>query len=121
MTGGKITKAEWHLLGVTALFLCSLLTLAAWDRNRLVSGTAEPAVQVPQEAFMPETAPLDLNSATAEELTALPGIGPALAERIIAYREEQGAFSAPEELMEVSGIGEGKYGALEGRITVNGE
>ena len=45
----------------------------------------------------------------------------ALAERIIAYREEHGAFSAPEELMEVSGIGEGKYGALEGRITVNGE
>ena len=58
------------------------------------------------------------NTATAEELATLPGIGPELAGRIVAYREEQGGFGSIEEIMEVSGIGEGKFAALKGRITV---
>ena len=121
MSVGKITKSEGLLLALTGLFLCGLLTLSARDRARLAAGGAAPSVQVPQERFMPEAVPLDLNTASAEELTALPGIGEALAERIIAYREEHGPFSATEEVMKVSGIGEAKYAALEGRITVNGE
>ena len=67
---------------------------------------------------MPELAPLDLNAAPAEELAELPGIGPELARRIVAYRDEHGGFESVEEIMEVSGIGEGKFAALEGRITV---
>ena len=47
----------------------------------------------------------NINSASAEELQTLPGIGPALAARIIAYRQEQGPFSTIEELENVSGIG----------------
>lgn len=76
---------------------------------------------VPQEELVPEYEPLDLNSATAGELTALPGIGPELAARIVAYREENGPFSAAEEILNVSGIGEIKFQGLEGRITVDGE
>lgn len=49
--------------------------------------------------------PLDLNSATAAELETLPGIGPALAGRIVAYREEHGPFTSVEDLLQVSGIG----------------
>ena len=74
-----------------------------------------------QEAFMPDVRPLDLNTATAEELMALPGIGEELSRRILEYRETHGPFAAVEELMEVSGIGEAKLAALEGRVTVNGE
>jgi competence protein ComEA len=48
---------------------------------------------------------VDLNSAGIVELVALPGIGTALAERIIAYRQERGSFSSVEELIEVPGIG----------------
>lgn len=121
MMTGKLSKTEGLLLVLTGLFLCALLVLAARDRARLAAGGAAPEISVPQESFLPEAVPLDLNTATAEELTALPGIGPALAERIAAYRTEHGPFSAPEELMEVPGIGEAKYAALEGRITVNGE
>lgn len=50
-------------------------------------------------------APLDLNSATQAQLDALPGIGPVLAERIVAWRTEHGRFTSVDELGEVSGIG----------------
>ncbi len=50
-------------------------------------------------------APLDLNTATLEQLDRLPGIGPALAERIIAWRDAHGPFVRVEQLEEVHGIG----------------
>lgn len=50
-------------------------------------------------------APLDLNRATAAELTGLPGIGPVLADRIVAYRDSVGGFRGVEDLVAVKGIG----------------
>jgi competence ComEA-like helix-hairpin-helix protein len=55
---------------------------------------------------------LDLNRASAEDLEALPGIGPSLAERIIATRRELGRFDSVEDLLEVSGIGEMRLSKL---------
>jgi comEA protein len=52
-----------------------------------------------------EVEPIDINRAGAEELTSLPGIGPALAQRIVAYREQHGPFASIEALQQVSGIG----------------
>jgi len=49
---------------------------------------------------------VDLNTADAAELGLLPGIGPQLGERIVAYREEHGAFTSPDDLTRVPGIGE---------------
>ena len=63
---------------------------------------------------------MDLNTADAAELDTLPGIGEALAGRIIAYREANGPFETVEELLEVSGIGEKKLADLEGWVTVSG-
>ncbi len=122
---GKIARAEWLLLAVTALFLCLLLALFWRDRTAMTpdrTGTAvETEIQVPQEDIQPDLSPLNLNSATAEELAQLPGIGEELARRIVEYRAENGPFEAVEEIMEVSGIGEGKFAALEDRITVDGK
>ena len=116
MKAGKITKTEWLLLGMTGLFLCVLLGLFLQDRRAQVP--VETEVQVAQEEIVPDLSPLNLNRATAEELAGLPGIGAELAGRIVACREERGGFGSVEEIMEVSGIGEGKFAALEGRITV---
>lgn len=62
--------------------------------------------------------PLDLNRATAEELDQLPGIGPTTAAAIVAHREEHGAFTVVEGLLDVPGIGPAKLAALSGLITV---
>ena len=56
--------------------------------------------------------PLNLNTATVEELTALDGVGTVLAERIVAYREACGGFSNRMQLLEISGIGEQKLAAI---------
>ena len=62
--------------------------------------------------------PLDLNRASVQELDALPGIGPVLAERIVAYRERHGPFRAPEELRAVRGIGPRLLARLRPRVEV---
>ena len=61
---------------------------------------------------------LDLNTATAEDLQELPGIGEVIAQRIIDYRELCGRFLDPEQLMEVDGIGQAKYEKLRELVTV---
>ena len=61
---------------------------------------------------------ININTATAEELDSLPGIGPSTAAAIVEDRERNGPFASPEDLMRVSGIGEGKFSKLKDRIRV---
>jgi competence protein ComEA len=61
---------------------------------------------------------LDLNTATAQDLDALPGIGPVLADRIVSWRTEHGRFGSVDQLREVSGIGEAKYQSLKAKVRV---
>lgn len=62
--------------------------------------------------------PININTADELELQVLKGIGPALAKRIVAYREEHGPFGIPAEIMNVYGIGLEKYKDIHGLITV---
>lgn len=61
---------------------------------------------------------LDLNRATREELAALPGLGPALAARIVELRARKGGFARLEELREVRGVGPARLRRLEGLVRV---
>ena len=61
---------------------------------------------------------INLNKATQTELETLPGIGPSTAEKIIAYRKENGNFKNIEDIMNVNGIGESKYSKIRDLINV---
>ena len=65
-------------------------------------------------------AALNLNTATKEELIALPGIGPAKAQAILDYRNAHGSFKSVEELKDVKGIGAKRFEKLKGELTVAG-
>jgi competence protein ComEA len=61
---------------------------------------------------------IDLNRASVADLDELPGVGPVLAERIVAHREKAGPFTGVEQLREVDGIGESRYAELQERVVV---
>ena len=61
---------------------------------------------------------VNINKATASELETINGVGPALAEKIVAYRNENGRFSSVEDLKNVSGIGEKKFESIKDEVVV---
>lgn len=94
----------------------------------LVTDGQQIAVGVPGAVGSPSTpsdgsgagvgGPVDLNTATAQELDALPGIGPVLAQRIVAHRDEQGPFRSVDQLDDVPGIGPTIFAELAELVTV---
>lgn len=74
---------------------------------------ANPTAQESQNGDM-----VNINTADAEGLCKLKGIGPAMAQRIIDYREANGAFQSPEDLQQVKGIGKAKYAKLKDQIVI---
>jgi competence protein ComEA len=62
--------------------------------------------------------PLNINQASQADLEALPGIGPAIAARIVAYRQVNGPFENIEEIQSVKGIGPSIFAEIRDRITV---
>lgn len=84
----------------------------------LVAGLGRLVNPLPGRQSAVEEA-LDLNRASFAQLLKLPGIGPTLAERILAYRQEHGPFRAVEELLNVKGIGPRLLEQLAGKIAVS--
>ena len=123
-------RLETITLLLTALFVALTLLWFLIPRGVPAAPTAVTAAHSLRTAKPQEThdAPgilegkvLDLNTASEADLTRLPGIGEKRAADIAAWREENGGFAAEEELMEVSGIGEGTYERVAPYITVGEE
>ncbi|GAA3393753.1 ComEA family DNA-binding protein [Cryptosporangium minutisporangium] len=84
-----------------------------------VPAPAGPVAGGPPAAGAPAPGtPLDLNTATAEQLDALPGVGPVLAERIVTYRTDHGGFRSVDELRQVEGIGDTRFEKLRELVRV---
>ena len=64
--------------------------------------------------------PISINEAEKAEIMALPGIGEVLADRIIAFRDEHGGFTSPEELLNVEGVGKKRLEEIVDMITIGG-
>jgi competence protein ComEA len=88
----------------------------------LVIACSAPALMhaqsAPAAASPDKTAMVNINTATAAEFEALPGIGSKMAQRIVEYREKNGGFKKLEDLMNVKGIGEKNFLKLKGQLTV---
>lgn len=121
---GKRNKEKYKFLAVVAFFLVSgiLYSHSFYDgtldmgREIVVDeiGVAEGNL-TPAEDLLGK---ININTAAAEELVSLSGIGEGRAADIIAYREENGAFSRIEDIMKVSGIGEKTFEEIKEQITV---
>ncbi len=128
----KLEKSQWILMVLTVLFVT--FTLAFFiGRNSVRAVITTQSIAKPtasqssaslqdtaaeQETQIIEQPRVNLNTASLEELEDLPGIGPKLAERIIAWREENGAFLSVEQLMDISGIAEGKFEDIKDFVCV---
>lgn len=123
----KLSKGE------TAILLCAALFIAftaGWFLRG--AGTSEPlqvetertltaaVTALPAPTPVPSAPPVDLNTATAEELMGLPGIGEKRAADIIADREANGPYTFPEQITRVKGIGEETVAELLEYVTVSG-
>jgi competence protein ComEA len=64
---------------------------------------------------------VNVNTATTAQFEALPGIGPSMAQRIVAYREKNGPFKKLEDLMNIQGIGEKSFLKLRPYLTIAGQ
>jgi len=100
--------------GFTALAVKSSVNLA-----RLVSDGEQVVILAEsQMATDSDQGFISLNRASSSQLESLPGIGPALAGRILAYRDEIGSFASVEQLLEVTGIGSKLFEDIRGSITL---
>lgn len=94
-------------------------------RNRRILAAlvafAVAAVALPAVAAAAPAGKVNVNTADADDLALLPRVGPALAKRILEYRDANGDFESAEDLMLVRGIGERTFELLEPFVTLEGE
>lgn len=122
--GARVVDALAAAGGLRPRASAGALNLAAelHDGDQVVVGA--PAPVPPASAGSTGSAgsvpggPIDLNAATVDQLDGLPGVGPVLAQRIIAWRTEHGRFTSVDQLTEVAGIGERKFADLRSRVRI---
>jgi len=119
--GARVEDAIVAAGGATRKARLDAVNLAApvADGEQIVvpgSGAGGGAAAASSPAGSSSSAPLDLNSATLEQLEALPGIGPVTAQKILDYRQQHGAFHSVAELEGVPGIGPAHLAQLKGLV-----
>jgi competence protein ComEA len=134
--GGLLANASVDALNLAAPLVDGQQLVISYQDGSAVSTGNEGGVDLPSseapEASSPDSSSsggnttegdttvelVNINTATLDELNALPGIGPTIAQRIIDYRDQNGAFSTIEDIKNVSGIGPATFEEIKDLITV---
>ena len=95
-------------IAAVASLLATVPSAAAAAQGKPAAAASKPA----------PTAPININTATASDFEALPGVGATTAARIVEYRQKNGPFKKIEELMNVRGLGEKNFLKLKPQLTV---
>ena len=121
----ELKRAERLAIIITAVFLllvvCRHLIASRTDAAVTVTAAKQTERQMPPDKRAPQpegTQKVNLNTATAEELQTLTGIGPTLSQRIVDYREANGPFARIEDITQVQGIAEKVFTENYDRMTV---
>ena len=102
--GGPTRKAQLELVNLAARVADGeQVVVPRRGSNAVGAGSPSPSAQ---------SGPVHLNTATLEQLDSLPGVGPVTAQKILAYRQEHGAFGSVDELDAIPGIGPARLGQL---------
>lgn len=123
----KLQKSEIWAVGITAALFLLLLGFQYGARRAPAEitvtelGTPAPTAVETAEPEPPADAPININTADEAALRMLQGVGEVLAQRILDYRAEHGAFRTVDELTNVKGIGSGILEANRARLTVGEE
>lgn len=114
-------KAKYVMICITAVFLCILLGIfvGRYTTRSYIPLGNNSDISV-KDTNTAQTGKININTATEDELQLLPGIGAVLAQRIVAYRDENGPFSDISNLLLVAGIGESKFHDIQNYITTGG-
>ncbi len=128
MMASRFSPTDRSVLGFLTVLLVAGVVLTLYKKNSrpvspalLISVTEVPAGRFAKSTpknQSPAFSPVDLNRAGADELERLPGLGPALAERILEYREKKGTFKTVQELLRVPGIGPKKLAQIQSKVYV---
>jgi competence protein ComEA len=110
--GGTTRRAEASLVNRAAPVADGQQVLVP-ARGVPAPASAAPGPGTPRGA---STAPIDLNTATAEQLETLPGVGPVTAQKIVAYRQTHGPFTSVDQLDAIRGIGPARIADLRGLV-----
>jgi competence protein ComEA len=120
--GARVQDAIGRAGGATGGADLQAINLAAKvaDGQQVVVPRRAPAgrAAAPAATTTAPSAPLSLNSATAEQLDTLDGVGPATAQKILEYRTAHGGFSSVDDLAQIPGIGPKKLESLRAQVTV---
>ena len=120
----KLNKSEKILLGIALLLSSFIIMYNLFYIPTLPNANITKKELVFQDIENDDNSeqvsnPVNINSASIEELKKIPGIGESIAQKIIEYREENGGFSCKQEITNVNGIGKKKYESMKNFITVN--
>lgn len=111
-------KPHWIFISITAIFICILIGIFFGRRMVGINISVDNVKASITESQANANGQIDINTATADQLQLIDGIGPSIAQRIIDYRTNNGRFKNIEELKNVRGIGEKSFEKMKPYIKV---